>query len=396
MSASGVDKEPLGADLSNWQTSPFSRWAFHNVQKLIPSAPIEEQADFPLERLPELLSFDKFKLQLPNGSSLNMQGFLSATNTDGLIILFNGRIAYEFYNNGNAENTPHILMSASKALIGLLVGVLQKKCLDVGALVSTYVPEVAHTAFEKATVRDLLDMQVGVRLDDHEEQAYRVATNWIPPTTDEAPTGLHNFFANMKAPYTAHDGSFNYVSANTDLLGWVIERATGESLPSVLSEMLWKPLGAEDRAFITVDRAKSPHPSGGMCVTLRDFARIGQLVLENGYRGSSEVVPSSWISDIIEGGDCDAWNRGPWAAGFSRIYRQMRYRSGWYVVDDEPICLFAMGVHGQNLFVDQVNRLVVAKISSQKKRNDYRAIGLTHAAIAEIRRCLLESGSDRV
>ena len=90
---------------------------------------------------------------------------------------------------------------------------------------------------------------------------------------------------------------------------------------------------------------------------------------------------------FAENGDRDAWKRGEFANGFAGM--NMHYRSGWYVIDDAPKILFAMGIHGQNLFVDRANRLVIAKISSQNSPVDYQALPLTHRAFVKIRRCLL-------
>ena len=88
------------------------------------------------------------------------------------------------------------------------------------------------------------------------------------------------------------------------------------------------------------------------------------------------------------GGDHEAWRTGQWATNFASISKNMRYRSGWYVIDDAPQILFAMGIHGQNLFVDRANQIVIAKVSSQSQPVDPQAIWLTHKAVAEFARCL--------
>jgi CubicO group peptidase (beta-lactamase class C family) len=114
--------------------------------------------------------------------------------------------------------------------------------------------------------------------------------------------------------------------------------------------------------------------------------------MQNGLRDSASVVPADWIADIENGGDHGAWANGEWGRLFSFAGKSLRYRSGWYVIDDEPKTLFAMGIHGQNLFVDRTNRIVIAKLSSQDNPIDYPAVLLTHKAVNEFRRCL--SGFD--
>ena len=376
------------ADLSNWRTVPYSRWAFHNVREIVSTADIETATVDPMVLPARTLPFDQFRLPVADGSLLKLDKFREATATDGLVILRDGEIVHEFYDNGTTAHTPHILMSATKSAVGLIAGILERNgILDVDALVSHYVPEIGGTAYRGATIRHLLDMRTGLILDDGQLHHYATASNWDPIAPGDAPTDLHAFFETLTAHPPTHGGPFSYVSANTDLLGWAIERATGRGFASLVSELLWKPMGAEDAAYITVDRKGAPRCTGGLCATTRDFARIGQLLVQNGSRESVEVVPAAWIDDIAENGDRDAWAKGEFAQGFAGI--RMSYRSGWYVIDGAPKILFAMGIHGQNLFVDRANRIVIAKVSSQNDRIDYPAVALTHRAVAELRRCIL-------
>jgi len=389
-----TDDRPSDANLSNWRSAPFSRWAFHNVRSIIPVAEIENRPDDVLA-LPETpMSFDSFALPLPNGTSLGLDRFLQGTATDGIVILHHGRIVFEFYSGGTSKQTPHILMSATKAIVGLLTGILQQRGdIDVEQLVSNYVPEIAATAYQGATIRNLLDMRAGIVLDERELHAYAVASNWDPLVPGEAALGLHGFLERLAAPHGDHGGPFSYVSANTDLLGWAIERATGRSFAELVSALLWQPMGAGDGSYITVDCDGAPRCTGGLCATVRDFARVGQLVLMKGRRGSNQIVPEDWVADISESGDHKAWREGQWGDSFASISTRMRYRSGWYVVDDEPQIAFAMGIHGQNVFVDAANSIVIAKVSSQNSPVDNQALWLTHKAVAEFRRCVLAGAS---
>jgi CubicO group peptidase (beta-lactamase class C family) len=368
------------ADLSNWRSVPNSRWAFHHVDKLIRSAPIDADPGNASPLPTALRSFES--LRIPAGRDC----------TDGFVALLDGKLIHESYGNGTTARTPHILMSASKSVTGLVAGILQAQGrLEIDVPVATYVPEMAATAYRDATLRHLLDMRSGVQFDAAHLAAYAQASGWEPvapgsgASAAKAPS-LHRFFAAIGTPFRPHDGVFSYVSANTDLLGWAIERATGESFASLASELLWKPMGAEADAYITVDSEDSPRCTGGLCATTRDLARLGQLMVDGGRRGTRSVVPESWVDDIEKNGDREAWKQGEFAPLFGRM--DMRYRSGWYVVDDEPAMLFAMGIYGQNLFIDLANRLVVAKVSSQELPIDASAIGLTLSAVGAIRRSL--------
>jgi CubicO group peptidase (beta-lactamase class C family) len=385
-----------GANLSNWRTLPFSRWAFQNVGEIIPCAGIECAPGNSQPLAFEPRSLDCFRLASQNGSVLSLTQFQATTATDALVVLLDGKVVYEFYDHGMTQHTPHILMSASKSIVGLLIGILQRdNAIDLEAQVADLLPEIADTAYRGATLRQLLDMRAGVVFDADELRTYQAATGWDPVAIGERPTDLRWFFANTVGSANPHGGPFRYLSANTDLVGWAIERATGKRFAALVSELICKPMGAEHGASITLDRKSSngqglPRCTGGICATARDLARIGQLMVQGGRRADQAIIPSEWIDDIVQNGDRQAWSDGEWAKLLA--YRSMSYRSGWYVIDDAPKMLFAMGIHGQNLFVDRANRLVIAKLSSQGAPIDLPAWTLTHRAVAEIRRCLLGRG----
>jgi CubicO group peptidase (beta-lactamase class C family) len=389
MSVTPLDTEagPKQANLANWRHSPFSRWAFRNIRDILPVADIAPSIDAVAPLPVRLRSFDEFRLSGEGGVTLGLDDVLRATATDGIVILHDGRIVFEAYDHGLTPHAPHIIMSATKSIVGLVTGILQASGdLDVDAPVTRYLPDMAATAYAGTTLRQLLDMRTGVEFDARTLRAYAVATNWDPLQDGETTQGLHAFFQSLKSPHKPHGGPFKYVSANTDLLGWAIERATGKSFAALVSDLLWKPMGAEDAAYITLDNEGLPRCTGGLCTTVRDLARVGLLMLMGGRHDGRQVIPSSWLDDIADHGDRNAWKQGEFAAGFGG--RDMSYRSGWYVINDDPKTLFAMGIHGQNLFVDQANRLVIAKLSSQHAPIDPGAMALTHRAVAEIRRCM--------
>lgn len=389
MSVAPLETEaaPKEADLANWRNLPFSSWAFRNIRDILPVADIAPSIEAVAPLPVRSMSFEQFRLGGEGGITRSLDDVLRATATDGIVILHDGRVVYEAYDQGLTPHAPHIIMSATKSIVGLVTGILQASGdLDVAAPVTRYLPEMAATAYAGSTLRHLLDMRTGIDFDERMLRAYAVATNWYALQDGETTQGLCAFFQSLKLPHQPHGGPFKYVSANTDLLGWAIERATGKSFATLVSDLLWKPMGAEDAAYMTLDREGLPRCTGGLCTTVRDLARVGQLMLMGGRCDGRRVIPDSWLDDIARNGDRSAWQQGEFAAGFGG--RDMSYRSGWYVINDEPKTLFAMGIHGQNLFVDQANRLVIAKLSSQHAPTDPGAMALTHRAVAEIRRCL--------
>ncbi len=379
--------------LANWRTAPFNRWAFHHVREIVPSAEIANDPEH-VRNLPaassdlEAVSFDA-----GDGRRMTFGEFLEASDTDGIVVLHRGRVVFERYGNGMTARTPHILMSVSKSMLGLLAGILAgNKVLDLDKPVAAYVPEIADTAYRGASVRQLLDMRVGIAFDEDYLAssgpiiAYRKATNWNPLAPGETPSDLRSFYRHLTDEDGSHGGRFHYVSPNTDLLGWVIERAAGTRYADLMSELLWQPMGAATSAYITVDRLGAPRCAGGMCTTTRDLALVGQLMIEGGAREARTIVPEAWIADITLAGSPNAWREGSFLAYYPGV--DMHYRSKWYVERGPRPLLFGMGIHGQNLFVDPKAGLVIAKHSSQALPIDPDLIALTSRAVAGIRQAL--------
>ena len=348
------------AKLENWRTAPYSSWAFHHVREIVPSAEVPNDPDA--------------VWALEAGDALTdetaLATALEATRTDALVVLHKGSIAHEVYRHGMTARDPHILMSVSKSMLGLLAGCLEREgLLDVSAPLARYVPELQNTAYVGATVRQALDMRVGVQFDEDYTAtsgpiiAYRKAANWNPVPAGETPVDLRGFQSLLVDRDGPHGGRFHYVSPVTDLLGWVFERAAGRRYADLLSDYLWQPLGAERPAYITVDRIGGARAAGGFCVTARDLARVGQLMLQGGARDGVQVIPAAWLKDIATQGDRAAWASGDFAEKLEGY--DMCYRSKWYVHPGEGPLIHGLGIHGQYLFVDMSRDLVIAWMSSE-------------------------------
>jgi CubicO group peptidase (beta-lactamase class C family) len=383
--------------LANWRTAPFNAWAFHHVREIVASAEIGHDPDDVQLPPTDLADLSSIGVTDAGGRTLGFDEFLAATHTDALVIMKRGRIIQERYFNGMTAGMPHILMSVSKSLLGLLAGILvERGVLDPARPVTDIIPEVADTAYKGATLRHLLDMRAGIAFDEDYAATsgtiieYRKATNWNPLGPGDTASDLRSFYAMLTETDGRHGRGFHYVSPNTDLLGWVIERASGTRYADLMSALLWRPIGASRPAYITVDRLGAPRVAGGLCATARDLALVGQLLVEGGARDGKRIVPADWIEDIARDGDPAAWDAGNFAPFFPGT--AMHYRSQWYVEhggsgDDtgQGPMLFGVGVHGQNLFVDAAAGLVIAKFSSQPEALDAALIGLTSRWVAAVR-----------
>jgi len=379
--------------LANWRKAPFNKWSFSHVREIVPSAEITHDPKA-VRQLPSA-PIDLSDLSVESGGVRRTFGeFLRFTDTDGLVVLHRGSIVHESYTGETSAAAPHILMSVSKSILGLLMGILEDRgVVSLDTKIEKIIPEVAKAAFAGATLRDILDMRVGIKFDENYTAtggaiiAYRKAQGWDPILPGEEPSDLRSFFEILVDADGKHGGAFHYVSPNTDLLGWVIERTTGRRYADLVTELLWQPLGAEYDAYITVDRLGAPRCAGGFCTTTRDLARVGQLFVEGGRRGGRQVVPEAWINDILTKGDREAWDSGDLTEYFPGL--PIHYRSKWYVLNGKAPIVFGLGVHGQNVFVDPVNEIVVAKFSSQVVALDTERIVATVAAVEAIRERLI-------
>ena len=373
-------EEPNRASLANWRKAPYCHWAFHHVREIIPSAKIPNDP------------IDVWKLESGtiDTSSLGLDDAMVKTDSDAVVILHKDKLVHETYRNGMTWRDPHILMSVSKSMLGLVAGTLVERGeLAENDLVTKHVPELANTAYAGAKVRDLLDMRAGVLFEEDYLATdgpiidYRFAANWNPVPKDYVASDLRSFMSLLTRSDGPHGGRFHYVSPNTDLLAWVFERATGIRYAELVSERLWRPLGAEAAGYITVDRIGGARAAGGKCLLARDLARVGMMMANGGQRDGKQVVPASWLEDIIKNGDPQAWKDGDFYNKMGQ--REIHYRSKWYIQRDSEPLIFGVGIHGQFLFVDPAKKLSVAWFASRNSPLDTLSFEKTLATIEKMR-----------
>ncbi|MEO8689250.1 MAG: serine hydrolase domain-containing protein [Solirubrobacteraceae bacterium] len=289
-------------------------------------------------------------LELPEQPlALDVGDFLDTQYVDGLAVLHEGALVLEAYRNEMRPDTLHLSQSVGKSVLGLLVGVLQ---LDPASPITEYVPEVAGSGYDGASVQHLLDMTAAI--DFVEDYAtfwrYDAACAWHPPHPD-APATILDYLPTIGPADWAHGERLHYSTPNTDLLGIVAERAGGAPLAELIARELWAPLGAERDALLTVDRAGTAAIGGGFCATLRDYLRLGELVRRDG----AGVVPAGWIARLGVGED-RAFENSTWVTeGASG------YGGQWWRIDGRPV---ARGIHGQLVAADREAGVVVAILSS--------------------------------
>jgi len=297
----------------------------------------------------------------------------SDTFTDAYVVLQDGGLVTEWYEPPGAPDRPHALMSISKSVLGCVAAVLiDRGQLDADRLITDYIPELAASGYAGALVRHVLDMRSGVRfVEDYADPRsdVRVLDEWIGwrPDGQNEPRGLYPFLATLRAE-APHGSRFLYRSAESDVLGWVCERAAGQPMAKLLSALVWAPMGAGYDADLLHDGLGTAVHDGGLCATARDVARFGQMLLDGGTApdraGSARrVLPPRWLRDAwaVDAGTRAAFAASPAEPVFpGGWYRnQFWFRPGRY--GDVLLCL---GIHGQMLHVSRRTRTVCVKFST--------------------------------
>ena len=360
-------ERPASLNLANWRQPPNSRWAFHHVREIVPSEPIyrgRETAELPRAAV----TLGNVAVDGPEGEAWSLEQWRDATFGDALLVAYRGSLVYEWYADEAMKISPHIVFSVSKSITAILAGVLvERGLLDPEKPVVDYIPALAESAYRDALLQHVLDMTVRVDfVEDYlatggQYVEYRKASGWHPCEIYEIDRNLHDFIRGLARAEGEHGEAWQYRSPNSDLLGWVLERASGERLASLMSRELWQPMGAEKNAYITVDRKGTARTAGGICVIPRDLMRFGELVRNRGEAMGRQVIPAAWIDECSKGGSHEVWKRGESAKEFPAG----RYRNKWYQTGDECQSMLAIGIHGQWIYINPVSEVTIVKLSSQ-------------------------------
>ncbi|HTY21905.1 MAG TPA: serine hydrolase [Desulfomonilaceae bacterium] len=359
----------------DWLEGPNITWSLQHTSQFFPTRQVTRAtavAELPVD----LKDLDNLPFEDSLKDLIFFGEFIRRTDTDAIIVLHKGKIIYERYENGMTPETRHLLFSASKSFLGLVTAVMVSQgMIGENDSISHCVPELAASAYSDATLRQVLDMRVGVKFSEAEEDYtdlesdivnYLRAADWVSRLNYQGPTDLHAALLSLKELEGPHGGNFCYKSPCSDVLAWVLSKASGKSLSELLSELIWSKIGSEREAYYLVDPLGKEAAFGGLNVTLRDFARFGEMMRQMGNWHGCQVVPENVVKDIMNGGDCEVFangNRADTRPGWS-------YRSHWWITHNRNGAYAAFGVHGQWLYIDPKAQFVVAKFGSQLEPSD--------------------------
>jgi CubicO group peptidase (beta-lactamase class C family) len=324
---------------------------------------------------------------LRDGSTTTVGDWLAHAYTDGFIVLHQGKVVFEHYYNGQTPATQHVMYSVTKSLTGTMVLMLMEQGrVDGTARVDTYLPELGGTAFGDATVQQMLDMTNSI---DYNEEYYNPEADITRYLASVLPggEGLEANLMGLKSHNSkfAHGEAFHYVTPDPEVLGWIVRRVTGENLATALHRMIWSKLGAEQEAYYWLDSYGVEMAAGGIAMTLRDTARFGQMILDDGYFNGQQIVPAAVAQRIKTPRNAELFSLyydDPWYGEFGGSYHDE-----WWGYKDSDV-VAALGIHGQFIYINPEADVVIARHSSdpeaESERVDVESILVMNAIVAHL------------
>lgn len=295
-----------------------------------------------------------------NGTNKTLDDMFTDMETTGLVVLKGGEIVYERYQDGSGPGTYFTTFSLVKSFTSTLVGfaIEDGHISDVEDPLDKYLSELAGTAYEGVTIRQALEMSSGVRFDPG---GYENMKDTLTLIVDSAILGKRSAYDIATSfPRASEPGTdFNYNTAESQVLLELVRRATGKDAASYLEEKMWRPLGmSHDAAWILDGPGNEGAEFGGAFfnASLRDWARFGLFIEQNGYWNGKRLLPENWVQRATR---TDLPHLQP---GQVHANPERGYAWHWWTLNDGTFT--ASGANGQTLFIDQENDIVVARSST--------------------------------
>jgi hypothetical protein len=376
--------------LANWQEPPYHSWAFQHMREIMPSHVVDgSDSPRPLPENPQMLGAITAS---GFGARISVDDLVAATDTDAFLVVHDGLLVTERYQNGMTRRRRHLVMSVTKSVVSCVAASLAHEgLLDPDAPATQYVPELERSGYAGASLRALLDMRTGVRFSEayldpgSEVRVMERSMGWAPRNHGD-PLGMYPYILTIRGEQE-HGGTFVYRSIDSDVLGWVCERATGQRMADLVAARVWEPMGAFHDAEFAVDPLGTAIHDGGLSATARDLARFGLLLLDGGSVGSRQIIPAMWLRDALYP-PADIMDAFAGSASAPYLPGGWYRNQFWFVPGDEGPIMLALGIHGQMLFVEPSTRTVGVKLSSWAAPQDPARLHATIESFRAIGRAL--------
>ena len=328
---------------------------FRNMDAIFPVSRLEPSSvpiKFPRDEDYQLAGTFVF-----NGEEINTREFLEYNRMEGLMIIHNDTVIYEEYDLGLDTTTTHISWSVSKSIVSTLLGIAWDDGLfQLEDAITDYLPQFKGTGYENVRIKDILQMSSGVQFNedyaDFNSDINRFGRAFAMGSSLE---DFSKSLVNEKEP-----GTFNrYVSIDTQVLGSLLAKITGKSLTEYYREKLWEPLGMQDNCEWIIDNTGMEVALGGLNMSLRDYAKIGQLMLHNGNWNGDQLVSAEWVEMATTP---DAPHLMPGKQANSNNVEGYAFQ--WWVPEIDEGDFNAAGIHDQYIYVQPKANIVIVMLSA--------------------------------
>ena len=293
-----------------------------------------------------------------NNAVIGTENFLQRTDTSALLVLKNGEIQFEKYWLTGGENIQWMSMSVAKSFISALVGIAIRDghIKNIEEAISDYVPELKNSPYNNVRIKDVLQMSSGASWNEDYSDPESDINRWAKIF---ALGGSFDEFIQTLS-YDFKPGTRNhYNSMDTQALGMLVNRATGKTITSYMTEMLWHPMGASNEGYWLLDSEGMEMAFAGLNVTARDYAKFGELYRLDGKLNGQQIVPKSWVKDSITP---DGPHLTPGDNPLSDY--PLGYGYQWWVPGGDKGEFMAIGVYNQMIYVAPESNMVMVKLSA--------------------------------
>jgi len=349
--------------IDNFLLAPYNRWSLQHLREIVPTRSVQTgDSVTTLNERP--IDLSDLEVSFPDGSTNTVDPWLESAFTDGFIVLHKGDVVYERYFNDQTPMTQHLMFSVTKSFTGTMALMLiEQGLIDETKTARDYVPELAGTAFGDATIRHILDMTNSI---EYVEDYYNPDAH-ITGFLNALLPGGEGLYSNLqtlteKDYQFSHGEAFHYVTPDPEVLGWVIRRVTGKSFVSLLQKMIWAPVGAEHEGYYWLDSHGVEMVGGGFAISLRDAARFGQMILQDGHYNSRQVVSADIARRIKLKRNAENFTRY-YEDDLSGLEVYDSYHDQWWGYAGVN-AVAGIGIHGQYIYINSDADVVIAKHSS--------------------------------
>lgn len=324
-----------------WNTEQ-RRIGFKHIDQIFPTRQVTA-SEQPLELIPASMDLSGVSYQV-DGGTFSLSDFVSMPAHIGLIVLLDNKVLFEHYADGNDRDSLWISFSVTKSITSMLIGAAIHDGFieSVDEPVVNYLPRLRGTAYENATIENVLQMASGVKWNE----------DYADPNSDVALAGgangiaLVDYLAQLPAEGTP-GATFNYNTGETNLVGAILRAAIGNNASTYLEHKIWRTFGMESNAHWVLG-SEGGAETGGCCLnaTLRDYARIGLFAMNDGVlKDGTRVLPEGWMRQSTTP---------------SKGYPGYGYL--WWLNSDGSYS--AQGIFSQMIVIDPARRLVIAMHNS--------------------------------